>query len=368
MDLIPNLPDDIGRECLYRVPFKAHSKLKAVCKNWEAMVNSPRFYQDRKKGGTSEQCICLIQALPQEKSMEDKRQRAPAYGLSVVNPLQGAWDWLPSIPQFKGGVPLFCQSVSLNQKLILIGGWHPTHWEAMNCVFIFDFSSGKWRQGADMPTVRTFFACTVSPSDGLIYVAGGHDDNKNALRTAEVYNMEQDRWETLPPMSQDRDECHGVYLDGSFYVISGYTTESQGRFERSAEVFDPNTGLWRRLENMWSVAGCPCPRSCVVVNGSLLYAFHKQGMMQYNAQENVWCVVDSIPQSISVATCATVWRDKIFVSGSACSGGEQACYMLDLSTVKSKEAISISNSPKWLAVQKPPKFSGFVLSSATVEI
>lgn len=121
MDLIPNLPDDISRECLYRVSYEAHGKIKAVCKGWESMVNSPRFYEARKAGGTSEQCICLIQALPQEKSMEDKRQRAPAYGLSVFNPLQGSWTWLPSIPQFVGGVPLFCRTVSLNQKLILIG-------------------------------------------------------------------------------------------------------------------------------------------------------------------------------------------------------------------------------------------------------
>lgn len=110
-----------------------------------------------------------------------------------------------------------------------------------------------------MPTTRTFFACAVSPSDGRIYVAGGHDDNKNALKTAEVYDVEKNSWEILPPMSQDRDECHGVFLDGKFYVISGYSTESQGRFERSAEVFDPNTGLWNRVENMWSngVSGSP---------------------------------------------------------------------------------------------------------------
>lgn len=87
--------------------------------------------------------------------------------------------------------------------------------------------------------------------------------------------------------------------------------------------------------------------------------------MQYNPQENIWVLVDSIPQSISLATCATVWRDKIFVCGSSCSGGDQSCYMLDLSAVKSKEA---TVSPRWVAVQKLPKFSGFLQSSATVEI
>ena len=114
-------------------------------------------------------------------------------------PLQGAWDSLPSIPLFSDGIPLFCHCVWVNQYLVMIGGWHPSQWEAMNSVFIYDFSSCKWRQGADMPRVR--FACSVSP-DGLIYVAGGHDEYKNALRAAEAYNVEEDKWEILSPMSQ----------------------------------------------------------------------------------------------------------------------------------------------------------------------
>jgi N-acetylneuraminic acid mutarotase len=154
----------------------------------------------------------------------------------------------------------------------MIGGWHPSHWKAMNSVFIYDLSSCTWRRGADMPRVRSFFAYSVSP-DGLIYVAGGHDDDKNALRAAEAYDVEEDRWEILPPMSQERDECQGVFIDGKFTVISGYATESQGRFEKSAEVYDPSTGFWSKLANMWSTGGCP--RSCVAAFGHL-YFFHKQ--------------------------------------------------------------------------------------------
>uniref|UniRef100_A0A0C9RXD3 TSA: Wollemia nobilis Ref_Wollemi_Transcript_6185_1785 transcribed RNA sequence n=1 Tax=Wollemia nobilis TaxID=56998 RepID=A0A0C9RXD3_9CONI len=358
MELIPNLPEEIGRECLLRVSYKAHSKLKAVCRNWESMVSSPGFYHDRKISGTSEQCIGLIQAFVQGKSMKDKGHRAPSYGLSVYDPIQGAWDRLPSIPLFPSGVPLFCHCVSVNQKLVLIGGWHPSKWEAMRSVFVYDFSFGSWRQGADMPTLRSFFACSVSP-DGRVCVAGGHDDCKNALRASEAYNVEEDQWEILPPMSQERDECQGVYLDAKFYVISGYTTESQGRFERSAEVFDPSTGSWSRLENMWSVGGCP--RACVVCRGNL-YFFQKQGVMQYNSKENIWGVVDSVPDSVSVAMCATVWRNKIFVSGTVCNGGDQASYMFD-PNIKEEES-----SRRWIAVNRPQYFSGFVQSAVTVEI
>lgn len=351
MEIIPSLPDEIGRECLLRVSYKSHEKLKSVCRSWEAMLTSPRFYADRKITGTSEQLICLVQAIPQGKSTEDKRQGAPAYRLTLFDPLQGAWDRLPLIPQFSDGIPLFCHCVWVDQKLVIIGGWHPSHWEAMNSVFIYDFKSNTWRRGADMPRVRSFFACSVSP-DGLIYVAGGHDGNKNALPDAEAYDVNEDKWEILPPMSQERDECHGVFMDGKFTVISGYTTESQGRFERSAEVYDPSTGVWSRVENMWSIG--TCPRSCVAAFGNL-YFFHKQQVMFYNSKENVWEVAASLPGDMKIATCATVWRDKIFVSGSACSGGDQVCYMLD-------------NSWKWVPIERPHDFEGFAQSAITLEM
>jgi len=352
MDIIPNILDEIGRECLLRVTYKSHDKLKAVCRNWEAMLSSPRFYEDRKISGTSEELICLIQAIPRGNSGEqDKWQGAPVYGITLYDPLQGTWDRLPSIPQFPDGIPLFCHCVSVDQKMVMIGGWNRSRWEAMNSVFIYDFTSGTWRRGADMPTVRSFFACSVSP-DGFIYVAGGQDDKKSALRTADAYDIKHDKWEALPPMSQERDRCHGVLLDGKFTVISGYATESQGRFEKSAEEFDPNTGVWRRVEKMWSIGGSP--KSCLAALGHL-YFFQNQQVMRYNRKQNFWEVVASLPESMDVATCATMWRDKIFVSGSTTRWGEQVCYMFD-------------DSGKWVPIERPHDFEGLVQSAITVEL
>lgn len=351
MDIIPNIPHEIGRECLLRVTYKSHDNLKAVCKSWEATLSSPRFYEDRKISGTSEQFICMIQAIPRGNSAEVKWHGTPVYGLTLYEPLQGTWDRLPSIPQFPEGIPLLCHCVWVDQKLVMIGGWNPLHWEAMKSVFIYDFTSGTWLRGADMPTVRSFFACSVSP-DGFIYVAGGQSDNKSALRTAETYHVRDDKWEVLSPMSQERDRCHGEFLDGKFTVISGYSTESQGRFEKSAEVFDHSTGIWSRVERMWSFG--VCPRSCIAALGRL-YFFHNQQLMRYNGKETVWEVVASLPETMDVATCATVWHDDIFVSGSTSRWGEQVCYKLH-------------NSGKWVPIDRPPGFEGFIKSAINGEL
>ena len=137
-------------------------------------------------------------------------------------------------------------------------------------------------------------------------------------------------------------------MDGKFTVISGYATESQGRFERSAEVFGPNTGVWSMVENMWSIGGCP--RSCIAALGCL-YFFQKKQVISYKSKENVWEVVACLPKSMNVASCATVWRDRIFVSGSAQTVDKQVCYMLE-----NKEG----NLERWVPIERAQNFVGFV--------
>ena len=73
----------------------------------------------------------------------------------------------------------------------MIGGYNPTEEEDVNTVFIYDFSSAKWIRGADMPMFRTCGALSVSP-EGRVYVAGGVDNDGNALRGATVYSVEKD--------------------------------------------------------------------------------------------------------------------------------------------------------------------------------
>lgn len=102
-----------------------------------------------------------------------------------------------------------------------------------------------------MPSTRSSFACGVL-NDRYVFVAGGHDNRKSALATAEVYDLEKDEWRTLPRMSEERDESIAVNLNGKLYVISGYSTEAQGQFVKSADVYEPEKNSWTRIEDMWS--------------------------------------------------------------------------------------------------------------------
>lgn len=72
MEIIPNIPNEIGGECLLRVTYKSHDNLKTMCRNWEAMLSSPWFYEHRKIDEISEQFISLIQSIPKGASADNK--------------------------------------------------------------------------------------------------------------------------------------------------------------------------------------------------------------------------------------------------------------------------------------------------------
>ncbi|KAK2992693.1 hypothetical protein RJ640_029950 [Escallonia rubra] len=293
--LIPGLPDDIGLECLLRVPFQFHFHMKFVCHCWHSLISHPSFLHQRRRSPHAELLLCLVQALPPSthsssetcsrdehncsvttlteegenteavEEYDDKRHNLlrappPLYGLSVYNATKHSWQRIVLSNCRRGEIqlkiPMFCHCLVLPStgKLLLIGGWDPDTLEAVHDVYILDFSSRQWRKGAPMLTARSFFAC-ASVGHSTVYVAGGHDHHKTALQSAEVYDTVADEWRMLPPMGEERDECQGLSWpgdsSGGFLVVSGYGTESPGQFRSDAEYYDPNTESWSRVEAVW---------------------------------------------------------------------------------------------------------------------
>ncbi|ERN00796.1 hypothetical protein AMTR_s00217p00025020 [Amborella trichopoda] len=106
----------------------------------------------------------------------------------------------------------------MGTELIVIGGWEPTTWEPTCRVFLYNFSRGAWREGQPMRGLRSLFAAAAI--DRRVYVAGGHDRNKNAVATGEVNNVDRDEWEGLPEMEATRDECEGLAVGDEFWVVT----------------------------------------------------------------------------------------------------------------------------------------------------
>lgn len=366
--IIPGLIDDLGRECLIRVPFSELPAATSVCRNWKSEISGPDFRRLRKAAGAARPIIVLSQAQSEgpignlesgsdSDAAVKQHLLRPTYRLTVSDPKAGMWAHLPSIPGLPEGLPIFCGLVGFGSDLVVVGGWDPVTCKASQAVYIYSFLYGKWRKGADMPGVRrSFFGCASSEDGRTVLVAGGHDEDKNALSSAMLYDVEEDKWVTLPDMARARDECKAIFHRGKFHVISGYPTDRQGCFERTAEVFDLSTWQWGPVIEEFLEDGSS-PGSCVAGPDGHIYACigRRSGDVAIHHGDR-WQVVAEVPADVRSSQWVATYGDKLLVIGSSKFGEPYSGYMLDLKNYK------------WSKLDMPSKFSGHVQCGFMLEL
>ncbi|XP_065863057.1 F-box/kelch-repeat protein SKIP20 [Euphorbia lathyris] len=408
-ELIPGLPDEIAMECLVRVPYQFHSNMKSVCRSWRTSISNSYFYRERRKSGFAEDLVFLVQPLPQSDSTADHLETTaaitdkdekqddrgnqhqihtpPQFAVSLYN---ATFDtWLRTNPQ--GGIPMFCQCLALpfSGKVLLLGGWDPATLEPVPNVHILDLNGGqRWRRGASMSVSRSFFACAViGPS--TIYVAGGHDGQKNALKSAEVYDVDRDEWRMLPDMEEERDECQGLVWedDSKFWVVSGYGTDSQGQFRSDAECFDPITESWSKIEGIWPYSNTS-PRGATVavsVNKNQQQWWWFLAGEQQQQQQNQLGKVNSIPVPdcingtnpcvINLGYSNDSNKNRLLVISGNCrrlpsssGSGSSSCSECDSEGAFILERDCSNGSTKWNHIHSPSGFSGIPFSASYLQI
>lgn len=331
-ELIPGLPEEIALECLTRLHYSTHQVAARVCRRWRKLLKSRNFYYHRKQTGHTHKAACLIQSLPaQAGSEQTKSVGSPKYGVSIFDPINRTWERIDPVPEYPDGLPLFCRVTSSEGKLVIMGGWDPKIYEPLRQVFVYEFTTRQWRRAKDMPDNRSFFA--AGELNGQVIIAGGHDENKNALYSAWVYNVTQDEWAKLDRMSQERDECEGVVIGSQFWVVGGYKTDSQGAFEGSAELIELGASQWERVEDAWKTS--QSPRSCIGVGktGELFSWNESDSEVKVGVsgvQSNDWTLLcgsayQGLPQGIFLVEGQNGKRKKLDVPGDFCGFVQSAC-------------------------------------------
>lgn len=366
-ELIPGLPDDIARQCLIRIPFHRFGPTRSVCKLWKQEIESPLFHRIRRLSDLTRPVIALSQAEPALSPFGPAHKyhaaSTPSYRLAVFDLSTAAWQSLPAIPGLENGLPLFCQIAAAGRELVVVGGWDPETWAPSDGVYIYDFATATWREGARMPGPRrSFFACAAADSGAgrVVFVAGGHDEEKNALRSALAYDVAGDAWAPLPDMARERDECKGVFLRGRFHVIGGYATEHQGRFGKSAEAFEAATWRWGPAEED-ALEAATCPRTGVAGPGGRMYMC-RLGHVAVR-EGRAWRAMVEVPEDASVAPVLVTWQDRVVLMGSGSHGGAQQVYVLEEEEEEGEE-----RRMTWQKVEVPADYSGHVQAACCVEI
>ncbi|KAK7294154.1 hypothetical protein RJT34_17037 [Clitoria ternatea] len=357
MEIISGLPEDVARGCLIRVSYQQFPTVASVCRGWKSEIQLPEFHRQRRSTGYAQKVLVMVQARVEPEKSETgsaKRLTNPAYLLSVFEPETGNWGELDPPPEFRSGLPLFCQLVGVGFDLVLMGGLDPVSWKASNSVFIYNFLSAKWRRGADMPDgARTFFAC-ASDADRTVFVAGGHDDEKNALRSSWAYDVAADKWVQLPDMAAERDECKAVFRRGRFVVVGGYRTDMQGRFERSAEAFDAATWSWGQVEDFLDSA--TCPRTFVDGGDGDETVFMCRDGDLIALRGDTWQKIATVPGEIRNVAYVGAFDGTLLLIGSSGYGEVHTGFEFNV------------RSCNWRKLENPEGFTGHVQTACVLEI
>ena len=158
-----------------------------------------------------------------------------------------------------------------------------THNATPNQVLTVDVPSRRWRRLAYLPQDRKEHC--IEWHRGLLYVAGGMDQNRVRLRSFHAFNEATGIWEVLPPMPQPCMWPTSGIIDNQLLI-------ADGRGMSTLQIYDIASRTWRRGASLpdsqygsndgFVVDGKLCLIH-VNPNNSLL-----SGLLVYDPQANTW--------------------------------------------------------------------------------
>ncbi|HEX6205288.1 MAG TPA: kelch repeat-containing protein [Solirubrobacterales bacterium] len=169
------------------------------------------------------------------------------------DPATKEWAKLAPLPQPTAGGAV----VAIGGKLYVAGGAPQTFGATAPVapypeLQIYDFESGEWSLGPEMPSPRHHVGGASLGGD--LYVAGGRGEADHSLDTFERYDPATGRWKSLPPLPLGVASPGLVAADGKLVVVGGEDQDEwedgKGWVTPSAWEFDPRTNRWSRLPNM----------------------------------------------------------------------------------------------------------------------
>lgn len=109
----------------------------------------------------------------------------------------------------------------------------------------------------------------IAHLDGRLYLLGGYPGSRITVRTVQIYDIANDRWELGPPLPQLNNHGMAAAINGKVYLIGGQTAADGEPYVNTVYELDPATKQW--------VAKAPMPTArsggvAVVLDGKVYVA------------------------------------------------------------------------------------------------
>jgi serine/threonine protein kinase/N-acetylneuraminic acid mutarotase len=212
--------------------------------------------------------------------------------VDAYDPMSDSWSTGPSMSSARTNF----RAVTLNGSIYFAGGQDESSHLSSVVTFTPCADNGRWTTKAPMPTARK--AAAIAQIDGTIFVVGGFSGPLHFHANNEAYDLASNTWTTRAPMPTARElsGTNGAVVAGKMYVIGG----SNGYVTSANEAYDPKTDTWTTRAPM------PTPRAllAVVALDGLIYAvggtntsssIRYQTVEVYNPVSDTWTTAPPMP-------------------------------------------------------------------------
>ncbi|ONK67305.1 uncharacterized protein A4U43_C06F18770 [Asparagus officinalis] len=303
--LMPGLPDDIALNCLLRLPIDTHPCCRSVCKLWRLFFsNKEHFLTHRKILGFRDpwlftfafhRCTGKIQWV-------------------VLDLVSLSWHSIPSMPCRDKVCPhgFGCIALPVNGSILVCGGLVSDFDCSLFLVLKYEVVRNKWSVSTRMLTPRSFFGSGLI--DGRVYVAGGYSTEQFELSSAEMFDPEKGKWESIANMGVNIVCYDSIVLDGRLYVTEGWMWPFLA--SPIGKVYDPKGDVWEDMAVGMS-EGWTGPSA--VVHGRMFVVSEREGMRVkvYDTETDTWDLVMGlrVPERIRKPFSLSASEGRMYVVG-----------------------------------------------------
>ena len=133
-------------------------------------------------------------------------------------------------------------------KILILGGMvHQAYTTSLASVMLYDITKNEFQELAPLPYPVCEMAMVKWDDDSTI-IAGGADNNGQALNKVLVYNIKTQSSSMLPDMKYKREGCLAAVVRDTVIVMGG--NDERGNSLKSVECFNFDRNSWEELPEM----------------------------------------------------------------------------------------------------------------------
>jgi N-acetylneuraminic acid mutarotase len=162
----------------------------------------------------------------------------------------------------------FTATLLRDGRVLVVGGFSGNGTGVQASAELYDPATGRWASTGSLRTPRRSHTATLL-ADGTVLVVGGFGDGftDGWLRSAELYDPARGRWRRVTPMAIAREAGSATLLgDGRVLVAGGGNPYGTTIY---AELYDPASGKWTPAGRMTDWHG---PEAVLLQDGRVLLA------------------------------------------------------------------------------------------------